>query len=182
MKRFLASSVLALAVPVAVTVASPMAVADVASAPGEASAVSTISDSSSDSAIEDAFSLYLVQEDEGPPMFDADRTAKDGASDFLIDVGNSYNEWQFARSGDRVSFPYHGNWCGPGHSGPDAPIDTLDTACMHHDKCYAERGYNSCSCDDELVAEINRNYGQMNGGEKVKAQGIKLAMKVKPCN
>lgn len=145
-----------------------------------APAVSAITEQSGDAAIEAAFLKYTVGTN--PPMFDTDAALGDRASDFLIAIGESYNDWQWAHSGARASFPYHERWCGPGHSGPGAPIDTLDTAYMHHDKCYAARGYNSCSCDRELVAEINRNYGRMATGEKIKAQGVKLAMKMKSCH
>lgn len=41
----------------------------------------------------------------------------------------------------------HGNWCGPGCSGPSAPVDATDRCCMYHDKCYETNGYFSCECD-----------------------------------
>lgn len=31
---------------------------------------------------------------------------------------------------------FHGNWCGPGNSGPGAPVDALDQACQNHDRAY----------------------------------------------
>ncbi|WNC17762.1 phospholipase A2 family protein [Brevibacillus brevis] len=45
----------------------------------------------------------------------------------------------------------YGNWCGPGCSGPGAPIDDIDRCCKRHDRCYERRGYFSCSCDRELL-------------------------------
>ncbi|WP_213025824.1 phospholipase A2 family protein [Brevibacillus reuszeri] len=45
----------------------------------------------------------------------------------------------------------YGNWCGPGCSGPGAPIDDIDSCCKKHDICYEKRGYFSCSCDRELL-------------------------------
>ncbi|GAA0853992.1 hypothetical protein ABER99_20295 [Paenibacillus glucanolyticus] len=45
----------------------------------------------------------------------------------------------------------HGNWCGPGCSGPGAPVDALDKCCMYHDNCYAINGYSSCQCDYDLL-------------------------------
>ncbi|MED4784631.1 phospholipase [Brevibacillus choshinensis] len=45
----------------------------------------------------------------------------------------------------------YGNWCGPGCSGPGAPIDDIDRCCKRHDLCYEKRGYFSCSCDRELL-------------------------------
>lgn len=44
----------------------------------------------------------------------------------------------------------HGNWCGPGCSGPDSPVDAVDSCCKAHDLCYDSLGYSSCSCDRRL--------------------------------
>lgn len=46
----------------------------------------------------------------------------------------------------------HGNWCGPGCSGPSAPVDATDRCCMYHDKCYETNGYFSCECDSNVLA------------------------------
>ncbi|WP_342149497.1 phospholipase A2 family protein [Methylorubrum sp. SB2] len=49
---------------------------------------------------------------------------------------------------------FHGNYCGKGNRGAGiAPIDALDTACMHHDTCYDTAGYSSCACDATLRRE-----------------------------
>jgi hypothetical protein len=48
----------------------------------------------------------------------------------------------------------YGNWCGPGNSGPGAPIDRVDQVCCRHDKCYSDRGYFDCSCDRDLIASM----------------------------
>jgi hypothetical protein len=45
----------------------------------------------------------------------------------------------------------YGNWCGPGCSGPGAPISPVDACCKKHDNCYGEKGYFCKACDDELV-------------------------------
>ena len=45
----------------------------------------------------------------------------------------------------------YGNWCGPGCSGPSAPISPVDSCCKKHDNCYGSRGYFACSCDNELL-------------------------------
>ncbi len=45
----------------------------------------------------------------------------------------------------------YGNWCGPGCSGPGAPISPVDACCKAHDICYDENGYFSKSCDDKLI-------------------------------
>lgn len=53
----------------------------------------------------------------------------------------------------------YGNWCGPGCSGPGAPIDSVDACCKAHDECYARRGYFACSCDRDLVNCLSRKTG-----------------------
>ncbi len=45
----------------------------------------------------------------------------------------------------------YGNWCGPGCSGPAAPIDVVDVCCQGHDYCYAREGYFACSCNFALM-------------------------------
>ncbi|MCC0564071.1 phospholipase [Brevibacillus borstelensis] len=55
---------------------------------------------------------------------------------------------------DRKSrkFPcFYGNWCGPGCSGPEPPIDDVDACCRKHDLCYKKRGYFACSCDQKML-------------------------------
>ncbi|MBN3526529.1 hypothetical protein [Paenibacillus apiarius] len=49
----------------------------------------------------------------------------------------------------------HGNWCGPGCSGPSDPIDDLDACCMVHDKCYEREGYFNCQCDIDVIECTN---------------------------
>jgi hypothetical protein len=48
----------------------------------------------------------------------------------------------------------YGNWCGPGHSGPGAPIDRVDQVCCRHDKCYSNRGSLDCSCNRDLITSM----------------------------
>lgn len=52
------------------------------------------------------------------------------------------------------------NWCGPGCSGPGAPINDVDAACKAHDECYRS-GRHRCECDREflhrLYPKINSN-------------------------
>lgn len=77
-------------------------------------------------------------------------------------------------------FPVWGNWCGPGH-GSGTPIDTLDTLCMRHDKCYGQRGYFDCYCDAQLKAEIGRFSGRMGWRERAVAAAITVWFSVTPC-
>ena len=111
--------------------------------------------------------------------FNLEDAQKDGASQDLLEVGRFYNSFaaSYGQKNDGVSaragFPVHGNWCGPGHSGPGEPVDTLDRLCMHHDQCYAAVGYFNMACDQALVNGIYNSLGQMNAGEK--AKGIAIA-------
>ncbi len=41
-------------------------------------------------------------------------------------------------------------WCGPGCSGPGAPINGVDACCKAHDKCL-NSGRSRCSCDREFL-------------------------------
>ncbi|MTH53536.1 phospholipase [Bacillus mangrovi] len=58
----------------------------------------------------------------------------------------------------RCIFPGY-KWCGPGCSGPGAPINQVDSCCMRHDKCL-DSGRSKCQCDREflrcLEPHINR--------------------------
>ena len=44
-------------------------------------------------------------------------------------------------------------WCGPGCSGPGAPINAVDAACKAHDLCY-ERYGPSCKCDRMFMKQL----------------------------
>ncbi|WLD91684.1 phospholipase [Alkalihalobacillus sp. AL-G] len=46
-------------------------------------------------------------------------------------------------------------WCGPGCSGPGAPINAVDAACKAHDECY-ERYGPCCECDQEFLERLRR--------------------------
>lgn len=54
----------------------------------------------------------------------------------------------------------YGNWCGPGCSGPDAPISKVDACCKKHDECYRDSGYFNCDCDKKLIQDLARYYYQ----------------------
>lgn len=129
---------------------------------------------------------YVVQESNGQPRFDSEKAEKDNASEYLMDTGEEFNKIseyhaknsEFTQEG---GMPIHGNWCGPGHSGPDAPIDTLDSLCQKHDNCYGSRGYFACSCDAELVLVIkNTQFGSEH--ERKMATAIMLYFTISGCN
>ncbi|WP_083935090.1 phospholipase [Bacillus sp. 1NLA3E] len=42
-------------------------------------------------------------------------------------------------------------WCGPGCSGPGAPINDVDACCKSHDKCLRKERSRRCQCDREFV-------------------------------
>jgi hypothetical protein len=79
----------------------------------------------------------------------------------------------------------HGNWCGfrnkegPGDSGLP-PVDALDAICMRHDQCYDIPDVDRCSCDLELMSEVE-------GLDWAKGRSTRLARTVfygialKPC-
>lgn len=56
----------------------------------------------------------------------------------------------------KLALRIHGRWCGPGISGPEAPIDEVDGACRDHDLCYAAHGWGSIECDAYLVHDLRK--------------------------
>ncbi|SDI04055.1 phospholipase [Alteribacillus bidgolensis] len=59
----------------------------------------------------------------------------------------------------RINFPrfciFPGyNWCGPGCSGPGAPVNAVDAACKAHDECYRVFGGPSCKCDQLFLQRL----------------------------
>nr|WP_269412541.1 phospholipase [Lentibacillus daqui] len=53
---------------------------------------------------------------------------------------------------ERCLFPGY-RWCGPGCSGPGAPINAVDAACKAHDLCYQIHGHR-CRCDQEFMRRL----------------------------
>lgn len=109
-------------------------------------------------------------------IFDEAAARSAGASEDVIEAGRIYNrivqEDHATYRGLRI--PIWGNWCGPGYGGENgAPVDELDTACMHHDLCYASQGYFSCDCDQQLIDEIDSRWDRMKEKEKVTAVATK---------
>lgn len=58
-----------------------------------------------------------------------------------------------ATRGFGICFPGY-NWCGPGCSGPGAPVNELDAMCMEHDACYRS-GANRYLCDQHFVRDLS---------------------------
>lgn len=44
-------------------------------------------------------------------------------------------------------------YCGPGCSGPGAPVNAVDAACKLHDECYRRFG-NNCYCDQVFLNRL----------------------------
>lgn len=113
--------------------------------------------------------FQYVTKENGQPKFSEELARQDGASEYLLEEGNGFNQFvaaQTAPEGSKEFGPaYYGNWCGPFHGG-GKPIDTLDELCMHHDKCYEEKGYRTCSCDKAFTDGIRRNQGKFSGQTK----------------
>ncbi len=83
------------------------------------------------------------------------------------------------------SIPVHGNWCGPGYSGANAPYpapptDALDAACMRHDLCKGARGPFDCGCDIGFMREV-RATPWPNPGLASKARALYEAIGLTPC-
>lgn len=127
------------------------------------------------SATLDALTPYITQSDDAL-QFDHERAVRDGIPEKIIQSGDYFNLMSRAYSQSNkaemsgLSLPVWGRYCGPGHSGPGAPIDLLDTACMHHDQCYG-RGHD-CPCNKALIIEIYRNFNRMGALEKTAAGGV----------
>lgn len=141
---------------------------------------------------------YVTTDRNGNRRFDTARALSAGASPEVFVIGAEVNrispvfsgtatplagagkDGMASTQGLSAGFPVHGNWCGPGHGG-GTPIDTLDTLCMRHDKCYAARGYFDCLCDKQLRDEIYRFRNRMGGLERAKAAAITVVFSSIPC-
>ncbi|MDQ0219737.1 phospholipase [Peribacillus cavernae] len=74
--------------------------------------------------------------------------------------------------------PFPGyRWCGPGCSGPGAPLNDVDACCQRHDRCL-NRGISPCRCDFEFMNCVR---SKMNNHTKKGRQAALMyrAMKVK---
>ncbi len=59
------------------------------------------------------------------------------------------------RKGKGFCLPGGYRYCGPGCSGPGAPINYVDSCCKMHDDCIARHGSN-CRCDKQLIECVQR--------------------------
>ena len=104
----------------------------------------------------------MLVSEEGIVSFDIDEAIAANEPAYIIEIGKGINQFSAGMQNDpesemnkiRSGIPIYGSYCGPLHSGPGAPFDMLDEACMEHDNCYTDRGYFACSCDQELLNRI----------------------------
>jgi hypothetical protein len=78
---------------------------------------------------------------------------------------------------------FYGHWCGPGNSGPEAPIDPVDQACCRHDICFCQHGYDRCSCNRDLIVGLTEaEFDSRTHAEgRAWAAGIIGGLLVAPC-
>ncbi|WP_345472304.1 hypothetical protein QMQ05_01175 [Glutamicibacter ectropisis] len=123
----------------------------------------------------------------GRVYFDVENAEAVGAEPSVIEIGrllNQYSASQASPSGNiatRAGMPIWGNWCGPGHGGGIA-VDTLDSLCRTHDKCYGSRGYFACSCDRALVSGIQKNAYKMGAKQRAMASAVSVYFTYSFCN
>ncbi|MDO4911528.1 MAG: hypothetical protein Q3972_07270 [Corynebacterium sp.] len=107
---------------------------------------------------------YMYSSADGRAVyFDREAAARAVADGTMTEKQFEQGEWlesRFAGPIPPIGIRLWGNWCGPGISGPGAPIDQFDTTCMRHDACYMLRGLFDCYCDQLLIEEasLNRKY------------------------
>ena len=58
------------------------------------------------------------------------------------------SQYKRSNKGGFCIFPGY-NWCGPGCSGPGAPINDVDFCCQQHDKCLKK--HSQCYCDRKFL-------------------------------
>ena len=131
---------------------------------------------------------YISLSADGIMSFDEVNAIAAGEGEKIIELGRSLVAFSIAMQMDPAEairqavagFPVYGNWCGPGHSGPGNPIDSLDTLCKTHDNCYAAAWKNNpstngkqiCSCDQALMNSIANAYAGFNSGQQQVADMI----------
>ena len=87
-----------------------------------------------------------------------------------------------------AGFSVYGNWCGPNHpkdiKNAKNPIDILDNQCKKHDLCYVEKGEFDCSCDRNMVLDIDNTQkrNHYTQAQYLLAQNIKVHFAISPCN
>lgn len=128
---------------------------------------------------------YTTGYSDGRVEFDTEAAKANGETDEIIEIGEGVNELSAAYYNaahgiaTHEGLPLYGNYCGPGYGGEDngTPIDALDAACKTHDLCYAENGYFNCTCDQDLIDEINSKIQYMSGAQLSMAKKVLVYFK-----
>lgn len=131
---------------------------------------------------------YLVERG-GALVFDEQKARAAGEAANVLEAGAAVNYLTRGTGSTPAAahfalwfgLPVWGNWCGPKHSGPDAPLDTLDRLCMEHDECYRDRGHFDCECDAQFTLQIRRLFSQMAPKERAMAAAIAVYFHIVPC-
>lgn len=109
----------------------------------------------------EGYEKYLI-EDGDTVIFDLELAIENNESAEMLTFGEIFNsladeanetpqsEYGITTYGFIDSATKYGNWCGRGNSGGTA-LDSLDFACMQHDKCYSKYGFGSSYCDRMFV-------------------------------
>lgn len=124
---------------------------------------------------------------DGSTYFDMDAAQLANADAATIEIGFVINQLAASRKSPdegistRLVWPVWGNWCGPGYGG-GAAIDTLDSICRTHDRCYGSRGYFACSCDRAIVSDIRANAHRMGSKERAVAAAVSTYFTYCACN
>lgn len=74
-------------------------------------------------------------------MSDDERSGGKGRDDGRLDLSAFFRRVDWDRALSFLGTKVHGNWCGPGGSGP--ALDATDAACRTHDACYDDAGVNA---------------------------------------
>ncbi|HAT4258432.1 TPA: hypothetical protein I9068_001766 [Clostridium perfringens] len=93
--------------------------------------------------------LYTIEENELKLI---DKVIFDKENNTLLKIPK-----RIKRSFTWPSFAVYGNWCGPGHSGPAAPVDRIDKCCWLHDSCYGSNEPQK-DCDERLIKCLQWEY------------------------
>lgn len=83
----------------------------------------------------------------------------------------------------QLELDIYGNWCGPGHSGPGAPVDAVDEVCCRHDQCFCSEGYDDCACNRQAILDMPGAILDSSSSVEGKALGaaIAAALLAAPC-
>jgi hypothetical protein len=127
-----------------------------------------------------AIEKYLIHNPHNTRLviFDEQKAKSDHLSQYLIDIGEEVQNVSIGFSESttigikKIVVPIYGKWCGLNY-GSGKPIDTLDSLCMVHDKCYDKRGKFACSCDRDLTRSILKNILKF---KKIREYGYALAV------